>query len=63
MCRFRRGRIPPKAPGPVDPPSLPLIDGSPRIGCCVAPIGKVACVGLDYRLPTITQLMSLRTVT
>jgi ureidoglycolate lyase/2,4-diketo-3-deoxy-L-fuconate hydrolase len=33
----------------VDPRSLPLIDGSPRIGCCVASIGKVVCVGLNYR--------------
>jgi 2-keto-4-pentenoate hydratase/2-oxohepta-3-ene-1,7-dioic acid hydratase in catechol pathway len=33
----------------VNPRTLPIIDGSPRIGCCVGAIGKVVCVGLNYR--------------
>ncbi len=27
---------------------LPLIDGKPRLGPCVAPIGKIICIGLNY---------------
>ena len=33
----------------LDPQSLPLIGGSPRIGPCVGSVGKVICVGLNYR--------------
>lgn len=33
----------------LDPRTLPLIDGSPRIGPCVGSVGKVVCVGLNYR--------------
>ncbi len=33
----------------LDPASLPIVDGSPRIGPCVGKIGKLACVGLNYR--------------
>jgi 2-keto-4-pentenoate hydratase/2-oxohepta-3-ene-1,7-dioic acid hydratase in catechol pathway len=32
----------------VDPESLPLVDGSPRIGPCVAGTGKFICIGLNY---------------
>ena len=32
----------------VDTSRLPRIEGTPRIGPCVAPIGKVICVGLNY---------------
>jgi len=28
--------------------SLPLVDGKPRIGQCVAGVGKIICVGLNY---------------
>ena len=33
----------------LDPQTLPLIDGSPRIGPCIGSVGKVICVGLNYR--------------
>ena len=32
----------------LDPHTLPLISGTPRIGPCVASVGKVICVGLNY---------------
>lgn len=32
----------------VDPSSLPAVDGSPRLGPCVAGIGKFICIGLNY---------------
>jgi 2-keto-4-pentenoate hydratase/2-oxohepta-3-ene-1,7-dioic acid hydratase in catechol pathway len=32
----------------VDPTSLPLVAGDPRIGACVAGIGKFMCIGLNY---------------
>ncbi len=32
----------------LDPASLPLVDGSPRIGACVGNIGKFLCIGLNY---------------
>jgi ureidoglycolate lyase len=32
----------------LDPASLPLVEGSPRIGPCVARIGKFICIGLNY---------------
>jgi ureidoglycolate lyase len=32
----------------LDPASLPLVTGSPRIGPCVAGVGKLVCVGLNY---------------
>ena len=32
----------------IDVSSLPLVDGSPRIGPCVAGTGKVMCIGLNY---------------
>jgi ureidoglycolate lyase len=32
----------------VDPQSLPLVDGTPRIGACVGKIGKFVCIGLNY---------------
>ncbi|MGO9994821.1 MAG: fumarylacetoacetate hydrolase family protein [Steroidobacteraceae bacterium] len=33
----------------LDPQTLPLIAGAPRIGPCVGSVGKVICVGLNYR--------------
>jgi len=33
----------------LDPASLPLVSGTPRIGPCVARVGKLVCVGLNYR--------------
>jgi 2-keto-4-pentenoate hydratase/2-oxohepta-3-ene-1,7-dioic acid hydratase in catechol pathway len=32
----------------VDPSSLPLVDGEPRLGACVAGVGKFICIGLNY---------------
>jgi 2-keto-4-pentenoate hydratase/2-oxohepta-3-ene-1,7-dioic acid hydratase in catechol pathway len=34
--------------GGVDPASLPAVTGSPRLGPCVAGVGKFICVGLNY---------------
>jgi len=35
--------------GAQDPSKLPKITGSPRIGPCVAGVGKIVCVGLNYK--------------
>ncbi|MGO4304103.1 ureidoglycolate lyase [Cupriavidus sp. RAF12] len=32
----------------IDPATLPLVEGSPRIGACVGAVGKMICVGLNY---------------
>jgi ureidoglycolate lyase len=32
----------------LDPASLPVVEGNPRIGPCVARIGKFVCIGLNY---------------
>jgi len=32
----------------LDPQSLPLVQGSPRIGPCVGQVGKFLCIGLNY---------------
>jgi 2-keto-4-pentenoate hydratase/2-oxohepta-3-ene-1,7-dioic acid hydratase in catechol pathway len=32
----------------IDPSSLPAVDGTPRLGPCVAGVGKFICVGLNY---------------
>ena len=32
----------------IDPATLPRVDGTPRIGPCVAGVGKFICVGLNY---------------
>ena len=32
----------------LDPQSIPLVEGSPRIGACVAGSGKFICIGLNY---------------
>ncbi len=32
----------------LDPESLPLVDGKPRLGPCVGRIGKFLCIGLNY---------------
>lgn len=32
----------------INPDSLPVVTGSPRIGACVGRIGKFICVGLNY---------------
>ena len=34
--------------GGIDPSGLPLVDGDPRIGPCVAGVGKFICIGLNY---------------
>lgn len=32
----------------IDPASLPLVEGDPRLGPCVAGVGKFICIGLNY---------------
>ncbi|WJF91797.1 ureidoglycolate lyase [Paraburkholderia bonniea] len=32
----------------LDPASLPLVPGEPRIGACVGQVGKLVCIGLNY---------------
>lgn len=32
----------------LDPASLPLVQGNPRLGPCVAGVGKFMCIGLNY---------------
>ena len=32
----------------INPKELPLVVGSPRIGACVAGVGKFICIGLNY---------------
>ncbi|MDW3181419.1 fumarylacetoacetate hydrolase family protein [Roseobacter sp.] len=32
----------------IDPASLPMVEGAPRIGACVGNIGKFLCIGLNY---------------
>ena len=32
----------------IDPASLPLVEGNPRLGPCVAGSGKFLCIGLNY---------------
>lgn len=32
----------------VDPNSLPVVEGEPRIGACVGQVGKFICIGLNY---------------
>ena len=32
----------------IDPLSLPLVEGNPRIGACVGHVGKFVCIGLNY---------------
>ncbi|MCB6176679.1 fumarylacetoacetate hydrolase family protein [Rhodobacter sp. Har01] len=32
----------------IDPATLPLVPGSPRLGACVGGIGKFICIGLNY---------------
>lgn len=32
----------------IDPASLPVVEGNPRIGACVGQVGKFICIGLNY---------------
>jgi 2-keto-4-pentenoate hydratase/2-oxohepta-3-ene-1,7-dioic acid hydratase in catechol pathway len=32
----------------IDPATLPLVEGDPRIGACVGQVGKFICIGLNY---------------
>jgi 2-keto-4-pentenoate hydratase/2-oxohepta-3-ene-1,7-dioic acid hydratase in catechol pathway len=32
----------------IDPATLPLVQGNPRIGACVGQVGKFICIGLNY---------------
>jgi ureidoglycolate lyase/2,4-diketo-3-deoxy-L-fuconate hydrolase len=32
----------------LDPATLPLVDGTPRLGPCVGQVGKFVCIGLNY---------------
>ncbi|PVM84498.1 ureidoglycolate lyase [Caulobacter radicis] len=33
----------------LDPATLPLVEGQPRLGSCIARPGKFVCIGLNYR--------------
>ncbi len=33
----------------LDPETLPMVEGNPRLGSCVARPGKFVCIGLNYR--------------
>ncbi len=33
----------------LDPVTLPLVEGNPRLGSCIARPGKFVCIGLNYR--------------
>ena len=33
----------------LDPEALPVVEGAPRLGPCVAGVGKFICIGLNYR--------------
>ena len=33
----------------LDPASLPVVEGTPRMGACVGGIGKFMCIGLNYK--------------
>jgi 2-keto-4-pentenoate hydratase/2-oxohepta-3-ene-1,7-dioic acid hydratase in catechol pathway len=46
----------------IDPHTLPPVEGAPRLGPCVAGVGKIVCVGLNYtdhaaesKMPTPTE--------
>jgi 2-keto-4-pentenoate hydratase/2-oxohepta-3-ene-1,7-dioic acid hydratase in catechol pathway len=43
----------------LDPQTLPLIDGSPRIGPCIGSVGKMICVGLNYRDHAVEANMTI----
>ena len=32
----------------IDPATLPLVEGRPRLGACIGGIGKFICIGLNY---------------
>lgn len=32
----------------IDPATLPVVEGNPRIGACVGQVGKFICIGLNY---------------
>ncbi|WP_233872796.1 ureidoglycolate lyase [Paraburkholderia adhaesiva] len=32
----------------IDPETLPIVEGNPRIGACVGHVGKMVCIGLNY---------------
>ena len=34
----------------LDPTTLPLVSGSPRLGPCIASVSKIVAIGLNYRL-------------
>ncbi|WP_417772599.1 fumarylacetoacetate hydrolase family protein [Stappia sp.] len=37
-----------KALAAIDPATLPLVEGNPRLGACVSGVGKFLCIGLNY---------------
>ena len=53
--RYRRRRAERRRISPtcarLDPASLPLVEGNPRMGPCVGKIGKFICIGLRLRGP------------
>jgi 2-keto-4-pentenoate hydratase/2-oxohepta-3-ene-1,7-dioic acid hydratase in catechol pathway len=45
----------------VDPATLPIVSGKPRIGPCVSGVGKFICIGLNYSDHAKEQGMTLPT--
>lgn len=43
----------------IDPQTLPLVHGQPRVGPPVAHVGKIVCVGLNYRAHAEESLMEV----
>ncbi len=43
----------------LDPASLPVVEGAPRIGACVGQVGKFICIGLNYADHAAESGMSL----
>jgi len=33
----------------LDPLTLPIVEGNPRVGACASEVGKFICIGLNYR--------------
>jgi 2-keto-4-pentenoate hydratase/2-oxohepta-3-ene-1,7-dioic acid hydratase in catechol pathway len=43
----------------LDPTSLPLVSGTPRLGPCVGRVGKLVAIGLNYRAHAIEAGMAI----
>jgi 2,4-diketo-3-deoxy-L-fuconate hydrolase len=43
----------------LDPASLPVVEGDPRLGACVGQVGKFICIGLNYAAHAAESGMAL----